>query len=95
MNAYVTFSIAIVAGLIAGIIYGLFYVYKKKRVLAALHERPSRARYYLIYLGPIARIAFIATLIVLLLRYPTIPFILTIICFLVGFWLAIFFKGVL
>lgn len=95
MNAYVTFSIAIVAGLLAGFVYGLFYVYNKKRVLIALREHPSRKRYLIMYVGPIVRITFIASLIVLLLRYPTIPLILAIICFLVGFWSVIFFKRAL
>lgn len=94
MNEIVSLSISIILGTVLGILYGLFYLYNKKRVLDALHTAPSRKNSAIIYLGSFARIGFIALLIGLLLRYPTIPFILTISCFLIGFWLVILFKKV-
>ncbi len=81
----------IIIGLLAGYIYGLFFVQTQKRAFSSL----SNSRYStLLYSCRIlaARIVLISLGCFYILRLPKIHFILLLISFVITFWIAILLK---
>ncbi len=80
--------ISSIVGLCGGYLYGLFFVYQRKRVLFA-----QQASILITFIIPvITRIVLFGLICYYLLITTRIHFILTLMCFVTGFWSSILRK---
>lgn len=89
INSYV---ISAFVGLILGFIYGLFFLFGMRRVLLLENTTsdPHLKKTSLIsFVSAISRITILAVIAWLLLRIPSINFVMVLLSFLVTFWLVI------
>lgn len=80
-------------GLLLGYIYGLFFLFHIRRVLLVKAPSPSDKNItkasLISFTSAIARMVILAVIAWLLLRIPSINFVLVLLSFLVTFWLVI------
>ena len=84
-----------VVGIVSGILYGLFFLYQRRRVLflntpntpTLISKTKAITLSLLLCLARLSLLAFIAYYV---LRMPPLPSILILVGFLLGFWLTIF-----
>lgn len=80
--------ISSIVGLCGGYLYGLFFVYQRERVLFT-----QQASILITFVTPIVtRIVLFALICYYLLITTRIHFILTLMCFITGFWSSILRK---
>lgn len=82
---------SIVSGFIIGMIYGLFFLFQRRRVLFSVDTDVQRSLYIILKVGLYAcvRLVFLALFLAYLLRYAKINGISFIISFFCAFWLTI------
>ncbi len=84
--------LSLVTGIGTGILYGLFFLLQKRRVLFSRESISEKRQFSSALLFSFARIITLALLWYYVLLSPSINFILLLTSFLGAFWLTIFTK---
>ncbi len=78
-----------IIGVITGYMYGLFFVYERKRVLL---NNTSTLQTFILPI--VMRMSLFAALLYYLLMTTRMHFILTLLCFIAGFWAMVLQKNI-
>jgi hypothetical protein len=93
MPGIVPLLVSSAIGITAGIIYGLFFLFQRRRALLLEHTHRSQTKTFLAnFFLSTARLLLLTLFLYYVLLSPTINFILLISCFLGAFWLIILTK---
>lgn len=87
-------SLSLIAGLILGTCYGLFFLHQRRRVFLLDPNTPLYQHYILTVLSSIGRLMLLVLIWYYLLLSPAINFILLLSSFLGAFWVTILTQKV-